>query len=189
LTIAAQSLLGSAPVLTTTSAGLSERFSIVPGDSVLFVFRDHVAHPADRFVAYSSSHGDTSGKTRAAYSAWLQAHKLPSALELVADSFQAVMNAPHAPLVVLTAVPKEGELGRDGAVTQVREIARQWREESAKYPGKHVQFVWMDGSRWASWLKSQYGIRSDALPETVLARHKVRTAQLDLVRGIDCRFV
>jgi thioredoxin domain-containing protein 5 len=83
------------------------------------------------------------------------------------------MNAPHSPLVVLTAVPKADAPGHDGAVSQVKEVARQWRAEASKYPGQYVQFVWMDANRWASWLKSQYGIKSSNLPATILVKHKV----------------
>jgi thioredoxin domain-containing protein 5 len=171
LMVAAQSLLGSAPILMSTSGSLGSRFNVPAGSaapSTLLVFKDHEATPAATLTLSGST-------AQAAVTAWLHANKFPSALELVADVFQGVMSAPHAPLVVLSAVPPADAPGHAGAIAQVHEAAKQWARspEATARPGQHVQFVWMDAVRWKSWLKGQYGLKGADLPETVLVRHKV----------------
>jgi thioredoxin domain-containing protein 5 len=168
LTIAAQSLLGEAPVFTSSSSALLERFSVAPSSApAILVFKDR--DPRSPALTYTVP--TTSSQTT--LQTWLEAHKLPSALELLPDTFQSVMNAPHEPLVVLVAVPKAGEPGNMGAVDQVRELGRQWRERAASYPGRQVVFTWMDADRWGSWMKSQYGITASMIPAVVLVHHKV----------------
>ena len=51
---------------------------------------------------------------------FLFSHRLPLSLELNRDTFQAVMNAPHRPLVVLGA---QGD--------QLRDVARGWRDRKS----------------------------------------------------------
>jgi thioredoxin domain-containing protein 5 len=173
LTIAAQSLLGVAPVYTSTSPALLERYNVAPSSApVLLVFKDR--DPREPAITWSVP--STSSIT--ALQAWLQGNKLPSALELLPDTFQAVMNAPHAPLIALVAVPKASAPGHAGAVEQVREFGRQWRAQAAKYPNRQVTFTWMDADRWGSWMKSQYGIKAAALPAVVLVDHQVCSSSL-----------
>lgn len=100
----------------------------------------------------------------------LQHNKLPTFTELDADSFQEVMNAPHQPLVVLVAAPRAA---LHDAADRVKAIAQQWRDSKAR---GDVVFAWMDADKWASWLKSMYGVAADAAPAVVVASHSVRAA-------------
>lgn len=84
------------------------------------------------------------------------------------------MNAPSKPLVVLTSVPTEGQ-ERDELIKKVKEIAAKWRKrgDSEKMIGeRNVVFTWMDGQRWAKWLKSMYGVKE--VGGVIIADHGVR---------------
>jgi thioredoxin domain-containing protein 5 len=86
------------------------------------------------------------------------------------------MNAPHKPLVVLVAVGAEG---KDQYTKQIKDIAKAWQEkelQSTTPTSRGVAFTWMDADRWASWLKSMYGIQvvNGAEPQVVIASHAVR---------------
>lgn len=123
---------------------------------MLLVFKDHKPTPYASLSDLPASNGV------AHIQGWLEANKLPTALELTADTFQSVMNAPHGPLIVLVAVPKEA----GGYAAQVREVAKQWTARD-----RPIVFAWMDQERWASWLKSMYGITET--PAVVIVDHKV----------------
>ena len=101
-------------------------------------------------------------------SAWMLEHRLPLALELSPDNFQDVMNAPHKPLVVITAttLKDKAKVAKD-----LTDVARRWRDAKEQVP---VVFTWMDADRWGSWLKSMYGLKADSLPRAVVANHTVR---------------
>lgn len=88
-------------------------------------------------------------------------------MELDADTFQDVMNAPHKPLVVIAAAPAT-QLQNTAA--DVQRIARQWK--SAKGDAG-VTFVWMDTDKWAKWLKSMYGMKAQSDAQVVVANHSV----------------
>lgn len=86
------------------------------------------------------------------------------------------MNAESRPLVVLVSITTSG-VEHDQIVETVRRLAAQWRRTGAtQYTPAHgarqVVFAWMDQERWASWLKSMYGIKGPA--QVVIVDHSVR---------------
>lgn len=86
-------------------------------------------------------------------------HRLPTSVELTRDTFQSVMNAPHAPLVVITAGP---EALKEKIMQRLRDVGKKWRSRtngSGMVHGREVVFAWMDRGRWADWMKSMYGIK------------------------------
>lgn len=100
-------------------------------------------------------------------------NRLPIATELGDGTFQEVMNAPNKPLVVLTSVPTEGQ-ERNQLIEKVKEIGEKWRrrDDSDKTVGeRQVVFAWMDGQRWAKWMKSMYGVQE--VGGVVIADHGV----------------
>jgi hypothetical protein len=108
-------------------------------------------------------------------SKWLQAHRLPLAMELSEESFQEVMKAESKPLVVLVSVATSG-IERDHIVETVHSLAAKWRSTGAtQYTpaqgARQVVFVWMDQERWASWLKSMYGVKGPT--QVVIVDHSV----------------
>lgn len=163
-------MLGSPPLYISSAPELFTHFSLpVTSDFVLVALKD----------------GDTSAAAQLGFNAqtdvgelsdWLQAHRLPLAMELGEGSFQEVMNAENEPLVILVSVPASG-VERDRIVETVRRLATQWRRTgSAHYTPVHgarqVVFVWMDQERWTKWLKSMYGIKEPG--QVVIVDHSVR---------------
>ncbi|KAJ7204685.1 hypothetical protein GGX14DRAFT_645879 [Mycena pura] len=90
---------------------------------------------------------------------WLLANRPPTSMELMQDTFQTVMNAPHKPLVVIAAAGKETH---DKVAERFHDIALRWRVHTAGtglYAGRSVVFAWMDADKWEKWMKSMYGLR------------------------------
>ncbi|KAG6865383.1 hypothetical protein C0991_003086 [Blastosporella zonata] len=155
---ASTSLLGSPVIYTVSDPALLARYD-VPQTSTwaLLQFKDHDAHaPAsilhERLLPSSARQED-------AIRDWTLRHRIPTVLELTQDTFQAVMNAPQAPVVVFAAV-KKGSLG-EKVEEKMREIGRKWRVRtggSGETSGKEVVWAWMDAERWKDWMKSMYGV-------------------------------
>jgi hypothetical protein len=95
-------------------------------------------------------------------------------MELTQDTFQQVMNAPHQPLVVIAAVTKDS---KDTVVRKFGDFGKMWNVRKGQQDSvfKDVVFTWMDAEKWANWLKSMYGIKTeaDSEPTIVVADHAV----------------
>jgi Thioredoxin-like domain len=169
LSQAARPLLGSPPLYISSAPELFRHFSVpVTSDFSLIALKD----------------GDTSAAAQLLFNAqtsvgelskWLETHRLPLAMELGEGSFQEVMSAESKPLVVLVSIAASG-IEHDRIVETVRKLATQWRGTgAAQYAPAHgarqVVFTWMDQERWASWLKSMYGIKGPA--KVVITDHSV----------------
>lgn len=92
---------------------------------------------------------------------WLLTHRLPTSLELTQDTFQDVMKAPQAPLVVIAAAPKDESL-RKKVGERMKELGKKWRlrtDGSGEMKGREVVFTFMDAAKWSDWMKSMYGIK------------------------------
>ncbi|KAI5119626.1 hypothetical protein M0805_007890 [Coniferiporia weirii] len=169
-------LLGSPVILTSSNSGLRSRFNIPPEYSntpVLLSIKDGLAHsytslfplPSDADTTLIADSASTLPK-------WLLRYRFPSTLALTQDTFQDVMNAPHHPLVVLAAIAPAMETQ---ASDTMRAAALAWRHASEKElpspPARDVVFAWMDAERWASWMKSMYGIKSADVPTVIVTDH------------------
>jgi hypothetical protein len=78
-------------------------------------------------------------------------------MELDQDSFQSVMNADHHPLVVIVANPSGS--ASTSVLEKLHDIGAKWRtRQGGKIKSEGVVFTWMDGERWAKWLKGMYGV-------------------------------
>lgn len=183
---AAAPLLGSPPVLASSSSHLFSRFS-VPSSTpwAVIAIKDH-----DATIPSSIFHGSASLSHSVSLESdlrhWLLTHRIPTVLELTQDTFQKVMNAPQAPLVVIVA--GEGTV-KEKAEQRLRDVAKKWRvrtEGSGVVHGRDVVWTVMDNTRWATWLKSMYGRSSrdeksekpgelDSL-KVIIADHKVRSS-------------
>ena len=151
---AAAPLLGSPAIYASSSPELLSQYPIQPGsDWSIIVHKDHDTHlPSSTFYG---SYGVTEAKVRT----WLLAHRLPTTVELTQDTFQSVMNAPQAPLVVIAASQADKS---DKIKNQFQELAKKWRwrtEGSGMVNGREVVFTWMDTDEWGKWMKSMYGIQ------------------------------
>ncbi|GLB33372.1 putative thioredoxin [Lyophyllum shimeji] len=170
-------LLGSPPLVTSSDPSLLTRFS-VPETSTwaLIAFKDHDPEtPSSVFHERAASSDEAE-----AIKTWLLTHRLPTTTELTQDTFQNVMNAPQAPLVVIAAY---GPATKDKIAERVRELGNKWRARTkgsglTPVKAREVVLTWMDAEKWKAWMKSMYAI-ADAGTETelddvrvVIADHK-----------------
>jgi thioredoxin domain-containing protein 5 len=172
VTQAAQILIGSPPIFASTSNELFSRYNI-PSTStwMILALKDRDAlHPTSKFSASSGSDSAIQEPLRK----WILDNRLPTTVELTQDTFQEVMKASHRPLVVIAAVTKDS---RDKVADKFKDIGKVWRVRRGQGKGgsRDVVFTWMDTGKWASWMKSMYGISLDqsSEPAIVIADHAV----------------
>ncbi|EJD00787.1 thioredoxin-domain-containing protein [Fomitiporia mediterranea MF3/22] len=185
-------LLGSPKILTSSSPELRHKFSIPPAYTstpVLLSIKDNIPHAYTSLFSFSPAppSPSTAKVHRESLQEWLLLHRLPSALELNQETFQDVMSAASKPLVVIAAFSPGG--GEGHAEEKMKSAAREWRnlidrEKSGGGSGgmglwrkereREVVFTWMDGEKWASWMKSMYGIKDVSVtdPRVVVADHQ-----------------
>jgi len=171
LTQTAHILLGSPPIITSSSPDMRARFVLPPAYSaapVLLAIKDGIAESYASLFPFPVSPGSADGE---ALSNWLLENRLPTSLELSQETFQPVMNAPQKPLVVIAAFDPNA---KNGVNEIMEDMGKLWRTERKKLGGggREVVFTWMDATRWASWLKSMYGIKASSLPAVVVADHQ-----------------
>jgi len=160
---ASRALFGTPPVYASTSSSFYERFNLNPASSVVLSLKDF-----DRAVPAGIYHlGDNVALKKEVedLSSWLVRNRLPMSMQLDSDTFQDIMFAPHKPLVVITAAP---QLKLVGAADRVRTVAQHWKDRQGS---DDVVFTWMDSDKWASWLKSMYGIKADNQAHVVVTNH------------------
>ncbi|KAI0077603.1 thioredoxin-domain-containing protein [Panus rudis PR-1116 ss-1] len=153
-------LFGSPSIYVSSSPELYRHFSIDPSEAVVLALKegDDIPVSVYRFSSNPASDKETLVK-------WLLHNRLPVTMELDSDTFQEVMNAPHKPLVVITAT---NPADMSATAAKVKDIARRW---IANKGDTNVVFTWMDADKWGKWLKNMYGIRTDSLPGVVVADH------------------
>ncbi|CAA7270749.1 unnamed protein product [Cyclocybe aegerita] len=176
-------LLGSPEIFASSSDILRNRFSIPSSTPwALVAIKDHDMNlPSSTYLATGHETG-----TDADLRKWLLTHRVPTAVELTQDSFQGVMNAPQAPLVVIvSASGTEGssvsEQTKAKILRRIKDVAKKWRvrtEGSGLTHGREVVFAWMDGSRWAEWLKSMYGFDGAQVNENGDEKHEVENVRV-----------
>ncbi|KAF8239442.1 protein disulfide isomerase [Tricholoma matsutake] len=150
---AASPLLGSPPIFSSSAPALLTRFFTQETSTwALVALKDHDSNTPSSILY---EHTSTDEKLKF----WLLSHRLSTTTELTQDTFQKVMNAPQAPLVVIAAVT-------EGHKTKVEEhfrhLAKKWRIRTSgtgMVHGREVIFTWMDMDKWGDWMKSMYGIR------------------------------
>ncbi|KAG6890196.1 hypothetical protein C0992_002853 [Termitomyces sp. T32_za158] len=181
---AAAILLGSPSVFTVSDPALLARFSIPQTSTwALLAFKDHDLHVP---TAVLHEHAIPSENTMRK---WFINNRLPTVLELTQDTFQGVMNAPQAPLVVIAAVTPANS---DKVAERIRDVGKRWRlrTKGTGFAGdREVVWAWMDAEKWKDWMKSMYGIvvEQDAdqyeVP-VVVTDHKVRKLKVSSSKSL-----
>ena len=77
--------------------------------------------------------------------------------------------------MVIAAVTTET---KDKVAEKVRDIGKTWNSRGDRHENgnsREVIFTWMDAEKWASWLKSMYGIKAEpgSDPVIIVADHAV----------------
>lgn len=172
ITKAARPLLGAPLVFTSTSDAFLDHISIPRTSESLYPLL--LALKDGDSVSPTSVFPISSKTPLTEISSWMMSNRLPISSELGDGTFQEIMNAPSKPLVVLASVPSDG-FEREQLITKIKEIGAQWRRrgDSEKMVAERdVVFAWMDGQKWAKWMKSMYGVKE--VGGVVVADHGVR---------------
>ncbi|GAA6039738.1 hypothetical protein JCM8097_001378 [Rhodosporidiobolus ruineniae] len=188
---AAQSLLGaSAGFYTSSSALLLEHFPLPSNaDAAFFTFKSHSLTPYSSFALPQPNTGFSPAYRLKLTKQYLGAAKLPLVSELNGATFADLMpseadlvDVKHSPppLVGLVVLSRKG-LGDEAFEEKKRvvaEVAKGWNERRRMSgegtEGRDVLWAWVDGDKWAAWLKSMYGVRMGAKdgPRVVVADPK-----------------
>jgi len=156
---ASSALLGSPIIYESSSPSLFTRFDIpLSNPWALISLKDHDSQTPSSIFLGSSKHSEE-------LNTWLLSHRLPTSLELTQDTFQTVMKAPQAPLVVIAASTPGNQ---DALSARLIELGRKWRSRtkgSGLVNGREIVFTWMNADRWKNWMKSMYGIKMDNQPD------------------------
>lgn len=150
---AAAPLLGSPVIYSSSDPFLFTRFTIPQTSTwALIALKDHDAQTP------SSIHHERESSEEKLVT-WLNTHRLSTTVELTQDTFQNVMNAPQAPLVLIAAVTHQN---MDQVHERLNDLGKQWRvrtQGSGMTNMREVVFASMDAGKWKDWLKSMYGIQ------------------------------
>ena len=168
---ASQPLHGSPPVFSTSATlELLASLSLPAAQSlpVIVSLKDRVLVAHRQLVISTSSSVEQT-------SDWLMTQSLPTSTELDAENFSKIMGpSPTRPgfpsrLVVLGAIDTQNL----AHVNVIKQAATSWHRGDPPSDNRQVVFVWMDKEKWASWLKSVYGVKKGPDPAMVIADHGV----------------
>ena len=128
-------------------------------------------------VMYLASDTSSNGlESKANVETWLLKNKFPRVAQLTTDNFISIMKNPTEPFVVLAALNTEDDTF-EANIASLKRAAKHWeRKEGTGDLVRGAVFVWMDASKWGSWLKGQYGIKKARLPSVIVADHQVRNS-------------
>ncbi|ORY74538.1 thioredoxin-like protein [Leucosporidium creatinivorum] len=177
-TSAASTLVGGAPFYTSTSPDLYSLFSL-PAEPYLLAFKDGSLSPANTFAL--PSHTLPAKSRLEATKHWLRSAKFPTLTELSSATFDDLMpSTGEPPLVGVAVLSKKGLPGKqfEAAKTVVERLAKGWserrmsKEESKK--GRDVLWTWVDGDKWAGWVRTMYDVKNGAAdgPKLLIADPK-----------------
>ncbi|KAF8516674.1 thioredoxin-like protein [Gautieria morchelliformis] len=166
---ASQPLHGSPPIFSVdASSDLLASLSLPATQPlpVIISLKEHSLVPYRQLVVSPSSSMEQ-------VSDWLVTYSLPTSTELDAENFSKVMGPspvrPGSPsrLVVLGAINTKNLAHIDS----IKQAATAWHRGKQTVDSAQVVFAWMDKEKWASWLKSVYGVKKGPDPNVVIADH------------------
>lgn len=115
--------------------------------STLFVFKDNMTVPLSTLDFPASSHE---------LKTFLLSHKHAIVTQLDSENFDEIMKSPTRALVVLVALKTDKENVLKQEVEKLKMISRAWMRGGRGFV-QPVWFVWVDGVKYAKWLKQSYG--------------------------------
>ncbi|GAA5926058.1 hypothetical protein JCM3775_005191 [Rhodotorula graminis] len=184
---AAKSLMGSSPVYTSSSPELLDLFSVPSNQPTFVTLKDHSLAPSSTFAL---PHGMSTTKRVALARSWLRSAKLPAVTELTSTTFADLMPTDGEPPLVGLAVFSRKGLGDDGferKKDEVKALARGWaqRRRTASREERDVLWAWVDGDKWAGWVRTMYDVKmggKDA-PALVIADPKALSYWSETLSG------
>lgn len=85
---------------------------------------------------------------------FVKVHRYPTLTKLHSGNYNRIMKADSKPIIVLGALHK-GEEGKKDRMA-FNSVAKAWKRGGRDFE-QPVWFVWVEGDKWASWLKQSYG--------------------------------
>lgn len=182
----ARSLFGGPAFYKSSSSQLFNHLDLSPG-SYLLAFKDQSATPADVFKLPTFSRSNL--KRLDAAEQWLRYAKWPLLTELTGETFNDLMMPEGEPRLVGVAVLSRKGLGSEAAFEaekgKVAKLARSWADarrarKMAAADERDIAWAWVDGDRWAGWIRTMYDVKLGAKngPELVIADPKVCRVRL-----------
>jgi hypothetical protein len=160
-------------IYTSTSPSLRSQFGQTAPGPALFALKAAPGTPSQTFkeLKPQASMMITRQTSRSDIHAFLDRNKFGLVTELDSENFQGVMNAKvDGRQVVLLATTSETK-GSD--VNLLRAAEARWSSSAASKDVSDVLWVHMDGEKWASWMKSMYGLKKASMPSFVISIHSV----------------
>lgn len=144
---ALEPLLNTVPAYTSSDPLLYRNLSIAnpPPTSVLLAFSAPSRTPVGT-LSFPASREDVDR--------FIAVHRFPTLSQLSSGNYADLMKSENKAIVVLGAVHR-GDEG-DKERRELESIARAWKRGGRRF-SQPVWFVWVEGERWASWLKQAYG--------------------------------
>lgn len=176
-------MFGGPPFYKSSSSELFDRLDLSLG-SYLLAFKDQSTTPADVFKLPAFSRSNL--KRLDAAEQWLRYAKWPQLMELNGENFQDLMAQEGEPRLLGVAVLSRKGLGSNEAFeaekAKVAQLAQTWAEARrarqlvAAADERDLAWVWVDGDRWAGWLRTMYDVKLGGKngPELVISDVKVR---------------
>lgn len=96
---------------------------------------------------------------------FVDTHRFPTLVQLTVANQRELLDSPTKATVVLAAL-HSGEQG-EGEHTKLLEVARSWHHGERDL-GQPVWFTWVEGDKWAKWLRKSYGIKTGMYPAVVV---------------------
>ncbi|KAK4047899.1 hypothetical protein OIV83_005081 [Microbotryomycetes sp. JL201] len=117
---------------------------------------------------------------------WLRSAKLPTLTELSGATFNDLMpKEGDPPLVGLAVLSRKGlpDQQFEQAKSKMTRLAKEWQsrrtvktreKDSIENVGRDVVWSWVDGDKWAGWVRKMYGVKMGGLngPELVIVDPK-----------------
>ncbi|RUS28281.1 hypothetical protein BC938DRAFT_482072 [Jimgerdemannia flammicorona] len=162
----ARAFINQVPFYTTSDPIVAKSLGVVtpPAALILKDGRQHT-YPAASFLF----------EDRLILKAWVKKEKFPALVGLTADNSEEILRGDR--LVILsvldTSKPQpfatQKELMKEAAL-KWKEIEEKEKRKAAVKNRKEVQFAWLDGVKWESYVKRVYGIRAKNLPALVITK-------------------
>lgn len=135
------------PAYTSSDPLLYRNLSIAnpPPTSVLLAFSAPSRTPVGT-LSFPASREDVER--------FIAVHRFPTLSQLSSGNYADLMKSEKKAIVVLGALHR-GDEG-DKERKELEGIARAWKRGGRRF-SQPVWFVWVEGEKWASWLKQAYG--------------------------------
>jgi len=157
-----KSLARSANFFVSPDPNSFKHFNMNPTSPTLFVVKNGLGAP----IVYPGIH-DTSVASKKSIKSWINQNKYPLVPQLESENSEEIL-AFNGEVVIAIIKPDDGG-------STLKEL-----KEAAKSKEKGVFYVWLDGSKWATYVSRVYGYSEKDLPRIVITTPLVKKIFLSI---------